>query len=46
MYEAIRGNGGTARLVMLPYEPHWYTARESHEQQIFEMVSWFDKYLK
>ena len=24
LYEAIRGNGGTARLVMLPHEPHWY----------------------
>jgi dipeptidyl aminopeptidase/acylaminoacyl peptidase len=28
-YEAIRGNGGTSRLVMLPFEPHWYKARES-----------------
>jgi len=46
LYEAIRGNGGTARLVMLPHEPHWYTAMESNEQLIYEMVGWFDKYVK
>jgi dipeptidyl aminopeptidase/acylaminoacyl peptidase len=46
LFEAIRGNGGIARLVMLPHEPHWYTARESNEQLVFEMVSWFDRYLK
>jgi len=46
LYEAIRGNGGTARLVMLPHEPHWYTAMESNEQLIYEMLNWFDKYVK
>jgi len=46
LYEAIRGNGGTTRLVMLPHEPHWYTAMESNEQLIYEMVQWFDKYVK
>ena len=46
LYEAIRGNGGTTRLVMLPHEPHWYTAMESNEQLIYEMVRWFDKYVK
>ena len=46
LYEAIRGNGGTARLVILPHEPHWYSARESNEQLIYEMVRWFDKYVK
>ena len=46
LYEAIRGNGGTARLVMLPHEPHWYTARESNEQLLYEEVRWFDKYVK
>ncbi|WP_431021461.1 hypothetical protein [Chromobacterium phragmitis] len=25
-YEAVRGNGGTARLVMLPHEPHPFGA--------------------
>jgi dipeptidyl aminopeptidase/acylaminoacyl peptidase len=46
LYEAIRGNGGTARLVILPHEPHWYSAMESNEQLIYEMVRWFDKYVK
>ena len=46
LYEAIRGNGGTARLVLLPHEPHWYSALESNEQEIFEMVQWFDKYVR
>jgi dipeptidyl aminopeptidase/acylaminoacyl peptidase len=46
LYEAIRGNGGTARLVLLPHEPHWYTAMESNEQLIYEMLRWFDKYVK
>jgi dipeptidyl aminopeptidase/acylaminoacyl peptidase len=46
LYEAIRGNGGTTRLVMLPHEPHWYTAMESNEQLVFEMLRWFDKYVK
>jgi dipeptidyl aminopeptidase/acylaminoacyl peptidase len=46
LYEAIRGNGGTARLVILPHEPHWYTAMESNEQLVYEMLRWFDKYVK
>lgn len=46
LYEAIRGNGGTARLVMLPHEPHWYAAMESNEQLVAELVRWFDKYVK
>ena len=46
LYEAIRGNGGTARLVLLPHEPHWYSAMESNEQLIYEMLRWFDKYVK
>ena len=46
LYEAIRGNGGTARLVMLPHGPHWYSAMESNEQLAYEMLRWFDKYVK
>lgn len=46
LFEAIRGNGGTTRLVMLPHEPHWYSAMESNEQLIYEMLRWFDKYVK
>ena len=46
LYEAVRGNGGTARLVMLPHEPHHYTAMESNEQEVYEMLHWFDTYVK
>lgn len=46
LYEAVRGNGGTVRLVMLPHEPHWYTALESNEQLVYDMLTWFDKYVK
>jgi dipeptidyl aminopeptidase/acylaminoacyl peptidase len=46
LFQAVRGNGGTARLVMLPHEPHWYTAMESNEQEVYEMLRWFDKYVK
>jgi dipeptidyl aminopeptidase/acylaminoacyl peptidase len=46
LYEAIRGNGGTARLVMLPHEPHLYSAMESNEQLVYEMLRWFDRYVK
>ncbi|HLM01297.1 MAG TPA: prolyl oligopeptidase family serine peptidase [Pyrinomonadaceae bacterium] len=46
LYAAIRGNGGTARLVMLPFESHGYAARESTEHTLWEMLNWFDKYVK
>lgn len=46
MYQAIRGNGGTVRLVRLPDEAHGYSALESVETVLHEMMSWFDKYVK
>ncbi|MCC7308510.1 MAG: S9 family peptidase, partial [Acidobacteria bacterium] len=46
LFAAISGNGGTARLVMLPFESHGYSAKESVEHTLFEMVNWFDKYVK
>jgi dipeptidyl aminopeptidase/acylaminoacyl peptidase len=46
LYEAVRGNGGTTRLVMLPHEPHWYSAMESNEQLAYEELRWFDTYVK
>ena len=46
LYQAIRGNGGIARLVMLPHEPHWYSSMESNEQLAYEELRWFDKYVK
>lgn len=46
MYQAMKGNGATVRLVMLPHEAHGYAGRESIEHVLFEMISWFDKYVK
>ena len=46
LFEAIRGVGGRARYVVLPLESHGYAARESVEQTLYEMVTWFDKYVK
>ncbi len=46
MYHAVKGLGGTVRLVMLPYESHGYRARESVLHTLHEMLSWFDEYVK
>jgi dipeptidyl aminopeptidase/acylaminoacyl peptidase len=46
MYQALRGNGATVRLVTLPDEAHGYSARESVEHTLYEMISWFDRYVK
>ena len=46
MYQAMKGNGATVRLVMLPDEAHGYAGRESIEHVLYEMISWFDKYVK
>jgi dipeptidyl aminopeptidase/acylaminoacyl peptidase len=46
LFQAIQGNGGTARLVLLPYEAHGYRARESVLHVLAEMFEWADKYIK
>src|ERR1700674_413952 len=46
LFEAIRGVGGTTRLVILPLESHGYLARESVADTLYEMVRWFDLYVK
>ena len=46
LYAAVRGNGGTIRLVMLPNEAHGYRGKETMEHVLFEEMNWFDKYLK
>ena len=46
LYRAIKGNGGKARIVMLPHESHTYQARESVGHVLREMVKWFDKHVK
>jgi len=46
MYQAIKGNGGNVRYVTLPHESHGYAARESVEHTLWEMIEWFDRYVK
>lgn len=45
-YEAVRGSGGTARLVLLPFEDHGYRAKETIEHVLWEQLTWFDKHVK
>lgn len=46
LYQAIRGNGGTARLVLLPHESHGYLARESVLHVLAEMLDWGERHVK
>lgn len=46
LFHAIKGNGGTARLVMLPHESHGYAAKESIYHMLYEMDSWLEKNVK
>lgn len=46
MYQAIKGNGGTVRLCMLPHESHGYRARQSVLHTQAEMIEWLNKYVK
>ncbi|MEE7566824.1 S9 family peptidase, partial [Xanthomonas sp. Kuri4-3] len=45
MYAAIKGLGGTARLVMLPREAHAYRARQSIMTMLAESERWLQTYL-
>lgn len=45
LYQAIRGNGGTARCVLLPHESHSYTARQSVEHVSWEMLNWLNRHM-
>ncbi|MDZ7268402.1 MAG: prolyl oligopeptidase family serine peptidase [candidate division KSB1 bacterium] len=46
LFQAIKGNGGTARLVLLPLESHGYVARESVLHTLAEMFEWCEKHVK
>ena len=45
LFQAVQGNGGTARLVILPYESHGYAARESVLHVLAEQFDWLDRWL-
>jgi dipeptidyl aminopeptidase/acylaminoacyl peptidase len=46
LFQAIKGNGGTARLVLLPAESHGYRARESVLDVQAETIRWLDRFVK
>jgi len=46
MFAAIKGLGGTARLVMLPRESHGYRARESILHMLAETSDWLDAHVR
>ncbi len=45
-YNALRGHGATARLVMLPHESHGYRARESVLHMLWETHQWLETYVR
>jgi dipeptidyl aminopeptidase/acylaminoacyl peptidase len=46
MFAALKGNGGHARLCMLPHESHGYAARENVLQCLAEMCAWLDAHCR
>ncbi|MEO7315410.1 MAG: prolyl oligopeptidase family serine peptidase [Ginsengibacter sp.] len=46
LYSAIKGHGGTVRLVMLPKEFHGYRSRESVLHTFWEQDQWLERYVK
>lgn len=46
LYAAVKGHGGTIRLVMLPKEFHGYRSRESVLHTFWEQDQWLEKYVK
>lgn len=46
LFSAIKGLGGTARLVLLPFESHGYVARENILHMLWETDQWLEKYVK
>ncbi len=45
-FNALKGLGATARLVMLPKESHGYRAKESILHLLWEQDQWLDTYVK
>jgi dipeptidyl aminopeptidase/acylaminoacyl peptidase len=46
MFNAIKGNGGTAKYISLPYESHGYAGRENILHTLAEQFGWLEKYVK
>jgi dipeptidyl aminopeptidase/acylaminoacyl peptidase len=46
LFQAVKGLGGRARLVLLPYESHGYAAKENIFHMLWEMDTWLETYVK
>jgi dipeptidyl aminopeptidase/acylaminoacyl peptidase len=45
-YHALKGNGATVRMVLLPNEAHGYDARESIMHMLWETWTWLEKFVR
>ncbi|UCF20525.1 MAG: S9 family peptidase [Gemmatimonadota bacterium] len=46
LYHAVKGMGGTIKLVMYPHEQHGYRARETVLDALYQQFDWFDRFVK
>jgi dipeptidyl aminopeptidase/acylaminoacyl peptidase len=46
MFNAIKGHGGTAKYISLPFESHGYAGRENVLHMLQEQFAWLEKYVK
>jgi dipeptidyl aminopeptidase/acylaminoacyl peptidase len=46
LFNAVKGHGGTVKLVMLPYESHGYTGKENLLHLLYEQGQWLEKHVK
>lgn len=46
MFAALKGNGGNARYVSLPYEAHGYRGKENVLHMLWEQHTWLEQYVK
>jgi dipeptidyl aminopeptidase/acylaminoacyl peptidase len=46
MYNAVKGHGGTARYITLPYESHGYTGKENLLHVLAEQLEWMERFVK
>ncbi|MDD3061781.1 MAG: prolyl oligopeptidase family serine peptidase [Massilibacteroides sp.] len=45
-FSAIKGHGGVAKYVVLPYESHGYAAKENILHLLYECDQWLEEYVK
>jgi dipeptidyl aminopeptidase/acylaminoacyl peptidase len=46
LFAAVKGLGGHARLVLLPFESHGYAARENILHMLWEMDTWLETHVR